>query len=412
MKRDPVFIVGVQRSGTTLVAAMLAGHSKLSCGPETHFFRRLAKQDTHELVEPGNWPRPALRFICSIKHSGFDDCESMHLIEKYELERDQIESYLEGCDPGVPGIIASVTEQFMKREGKTRWVEKTPDHIEYLHSIRRHFPASPIIRMIRDPRDVALSLTRVPWGAKSFMEGVLYWKRLDDVSAPFFAADDLCHTLRFEDLLENPSESLEGLCEFIGEEFEPQMLDTGSAGKKINSRSVPWKAKASEPLDASRSCAWRRELRRDENRLVEGIVGDRLDAYGYSRDETFTQFGEVFPAEPLSAKYSSGLEVVAAAGVRFWRSSPEEKTTTRVYLGDPERNHWLADGGFAKISGLLATVSGILFARLLGRSVYWVPDEGAGHWPGYTAALLKKLLGSARVDNEGRIPSSKVDAHT
>lgn len=389
---EPIFIVGAPRSGTTLLSAMLAAHSALSCGPETHFFRRLAAVDADLLCDPQAWPGPAVDFICSIRHSGYGGQDSTTLLEKYGITREEVASYLESREPSIAAILASVTVPYMAGMGKQRWVEKTPDHLAFTPLIRRYFPRSPIIRIVRDSRDVALSLLKVPWGAQSFLEALLFWKKQDDRSRLFFAGDENTHTLRFEDLIASPVETLETLCDFVGVAFEPGMLDTARTGKQVNSRSVSWKAKASQPLDASRIASWRNALTPAENQLAEAILGDRLAAYGYPIEARFRRLGEIIPDLDLAIKYESALTSVASEGVRFWQADDGEKPSVRVYLGDPGNNRWLKDRRSGKLAGTLSISANILSTPLTGKSVYWIPESDEDHWSGYSAFLLKKLL--------------------
>ena len=395
MTENPIFIVGAPRSGTTLLAAALATHSRISCGPETHFFRRLSETEPDELL--ADWPDRAADFICSIKHSGFTGHESKLLIEKYGLQPEEIAAFLVDKMPTVPNILASVTEQHMARMGKQRWAEKTPDHLAHVALIRHYFPDAPIIRIIRDPRDMALSLTRVPWGAGSFFEALLFWRRADQISRDFFATDENSYTLRFEDLLAAPRETLQQLCQFIGEEFEAEMLDTSRTGKQVNSRGVPWKAKVSQPFDPSRSGVWRQEISQADNQLAEAVLGDRLMAYGYPQEETFTRLGELFPASGLAVKYEAELKEIAGQGVRFWPVNGEESPSVKVFLGDPAANHWLAHGGGGKVKNAFSISTEIIKANMTKNQVYWIPEGAEQDWSGYLAFGLKKLLGSHKV---------------
>ena len=156
MNNAPIFIVGVPRSGTTLLAAMLAAHSRISCGPETHFFRKLSKADEDRLVMPATWPDAAIDFVCSIEHASFSNRKPIALIEKYDIDRRQIADYLQQKEPSIANILASITDQYRSKMGKMRWAEKTPDHLMTLHRLRQSFPDAPVVRIIRDPRDVAL----------------------------------------------------------------------------------------------------------------------------------------------------------------------------------------------------------------------------------------------------------------
>lgn len=389
---EPIFVVGAPRSGTTLLTAMLAAHSTLSCGPETHFFRKLASVDADILCAPETWPAPATDFICSIRHSGYAGYASKTLLDKYGLSRAEIEAYLVNREPSIAAVLASVTAQYMDRMRKRRWVEKTPDHLTFAPLIRQYFPQSPIIRIVRDPRDVALSLTKVSWGAQSFLEALLFWKKLDDRSYTFFADDKNTYTLRFEDLITSAVEEMEALCRFADLAFEPAMLDTTRTGKQVNSRNVSWKEKASQPLDSSRIAVWRNELTAEQNQLAEAMLGDRLAAYRYPGEASFDRLGEIIPGMDLAFKYERALTSVTAEGVRFWKVDANEEPSATVYLGDPSNNRWLRDNRSEKLTGTLSISANIIKTSLTNKSVYWIPESNERGWSGYSAFLLKTLL--------------------
>ncbi len=399
----PVFVVGVPRSGTTLLAAMLAAHSRMSCGPETHFFRQLAKSvtssavDPDTLIDPQTWPSLALDFICSITHSSFSSAERLRLTEKYQLQKAQIESFLAARDPTVANMLASIAQPFMERMGKFRWVEKTPDHIQSVKSIRKYFADSPILRITRDPRDVALSLRKVPWGAMSLMEAFSYWRAMDESSNDFFTTDRLSYSLRYEDLIASPKEELTKVCEFLGEEFEEGMLDTSSTGKMLNSRNVPWKDKASQPVDATRISLWKKEFSPEQNLLAEAILGDRLEVYGYPREAHFTELGEFYPNRELALKYTDALLAIPAKGIRFWKADPGEQPTARIYLGDPAMDHWFGENKLASLSA----VWDILMTTLSKIHIYWIVDHEINSWTGWSSSIIRQLLGPHKVEADG-----------
>jgi hypothetical protein len=390
--RKPVFIVGVPRSGTTLLAAMLAAHSRISCGPETHFFRKLALIDAERLVKRDTWPKAAVDFICSIEHASFSERTPIPLIEKYQIGCEQITAFLQQREPSIPNMLSSVTEQYMVSMGKVRWAEKTPDHILTLGQIRANFPSSPIIRIIRDPRDVAISLTKVPWGAMSYLEALLLWKRMDDESENFFQSDPLCYSLRYEDLITAPEDELTKLCQFIGEEFEDCMLDTSVTGKQLNSRNVPWKDKVSQPIDAEHQSIWKDQLNRCDNQMAEAILGARLEALGYPVEEDFQRLGEICPSLSLVTKYPQAFKTLATDGVRFWKTSEDERAGVNIYLGDPVVEGWLVGNKLNHVRMGLPIFLGILKAVQSKQAVYWVAGNEPDVWTGLSAFVLKKLL--------------------
>jgi hypothetical protein len=392
MEKEPIFIVGVPRSGTTLLAALLAAHSKLSCGPETHFFRKLPISNLESLIDAVTWPEQAIEFICSITHNSFSESKKTHLIDKFQIDKKQVEEYLKGKPPSIANVLASVTESHMLAMKKSRWVEKTPDHIEYVHLIRKYFPRSPIIRIIRDPRDNALSLVKMPWGPATIPEALFYWKRLDDLSKDFFQEDPLSYTILYEDLLLSLKEQLEKLCNFIGEEFEEGMLDTSHTGKQLNSRNVPWKEMASKPVDPSKLSVWKRELTDSENRLAEAILGDRLKVYGYPVAEDYDKLGVVFPRSSQIGKHKDVFQFLATQGIRFWKVHNQEYPTVRIYVGDPANSDWRGGTVPAKFKTTLSLFTELLQSVIKKDQVYWIPDNCEEQWTGFQSHLLKMLL--------------------
>ena len=395
IQKPPIFIVGVPRSGTTLLAAMLAAHRNMSCGPETHFFRWIQRSNTTELISDNNWPTSAVEFICSIIRRSYHNDENPRLlIEKYGITRDEISSYLIQHAPSVAAMLSSITETHMVNMGKTRWVEKTPDHIMHLEDIRKAFPLAPIIRIVRDPRDVAISLSKMPWGVQSFFEGLIYWRKLDNLAQNFFTSDPYAYTLRFEDLIQSPITELKKLCDFLEESFDPNMLDTSGTGKKLNSSHVPWKEKASQPLDQNRIMVWQKEISPNENILAEAYLGDLLDHYGYLQSTELSRFGYAFPADQLDPKYVQELTCIAAMGIRFWPKNDLESPDVLIFLGDPASNEWSRGYGGSIFSNRLFLTLRIIQYKLLKRKVIWVNPDQEKKWTGLPAQVIKGLMAS------------------
>jgi hypothetical protein len=364
---------------------MLAAHSGLSCGPESHFFDKLSrKRDVGTLYDPRLWPQAAVDHLFSVRHCG------RPVPDNYELSREQLTAYLGSRPPSVAAILGSLTEQYMVRVGKRRWVEKSPSHCQYVHTVRRYFPRSPIVRILRDPRDVALSLLNVPWGVKSLLDGVWEWLSFDQRSASFFEQDPRAYTLRYEDLVDDPEKELKRLCGFLGEAYEPGMLDTSRSSRHTNRTNEPWKVKAGEPPDRSRIRAWSARLAREENRQVEALVGDRLRAYGYEVLHSFRGLASVYPLEQLETN-SRILAGLCAEGYRLWHEVPGEKPALRLYLGDPDRAGWLpATGHLRRLLRTLRIGSHFLRCWLRRQPVHWVHDRATSR------GLSGRLLGLLR----------------
>lgn len=379
----PIFVVGVPRSGTTLLSAMLAAHPHLVCGPETHFFNALADVDARGLLRRADWPRSAVDFLYSIEHVGGA------IPENFGLTRRELTEALARREPSIPSILSGMVELYMERQGKGRWVEKTPDHLLQLDEIRRHYPDSPIVRIIRDPRDVMASWMAVPWGPSTLLSAISHYWLHHDRSARFFEADARCHTLRYEDLVRAPESTLRELCRAVDEPFDPAMLDTSSSVRLVNAANEPWKVKAAERVDASRAEAWRDRLSGDDIRLVEAYLGDQLQANGYPMvAPEFPHYFEVHSPWVLQHHPEVAAEMVAR-GARSW-GLPGERPALSLFLGDP--NGWIGTGRWTRLADAARLARSILGHRLRGVPMAWINPQGRARVRGISSGAISRLL--------------------
>ncbi len=370
--KRPIFVVGVPRSGTTLLAAMLGAHSGLSCGPETHFFVRYAGIGTQKgsneqdckSYEKKMSPRSASDFVCSIKHSG------VPVYEKYGLHPDEIRAFLEKKPVKGESLLRALVEPYMVRLGKRRWVEKTPNHISFVSTIREMFPDALIIKLVRDPRDVALSVMSLPWGPSTLVAALLYWKKLEEMTETFFQSDELSWVLQFEKLLADPEKELRKLCKFIGEQYEARMLDTTKSAESVNSRAVPWKNKVGQPLDLGRVRVWKKKLPETDNTIAEALLADHLLRYGYETHCSFPKVAKLWPSLEAAGKYEDGLRLLSKSGYRF-STGRAKAYDAFVLVGKPD--NWFGRGRFARVRRayiILAQIAWNLWVRHC--EVFWI----------------------------------------
>jgi glycosyltransferase involved in cell wall biosynthesis len=356
----PIFIVGAPRSGATLLAAMLGAHSRLSCGPETMAFASYPKTNGHPLYDPPSWPEKALEGLSSF-YGAQNGYRTDPIFEQLGLTRDEIRKDLETRPPSIAMLLSSVAEQWMNKTGKKRWVEKSPLHLTHAYRIRKCFPQSPIIRVVRDPRDCALSQVKTSKKHLTFFEALKYWKRSDKGSSIFFEKDPLACSVRYEDLVQFPEKELARICEFIGESFEPAMLDRSQSLLLL--RPKPWHLKAGEPLDTSRIRIWERELTKDQKRLAEALLGEHLIKYGY-------------PCNRLSA-------------------------APLVYIGTPDTKSWpLGQGRMKRASQALKIIFCVAMAKLKKQEIFWSRGGDQNSPRTLSARLLYAVLAPFRADLE------------
>jgi hypothetical protein len=187
----PIFIVGCQSSGTTLLRLMLDSHPGISCGPETRFL-----EDFAALTER-NWS----------------------YMRNYGFPR----SY---WDRKLAETFDSIKRDYASETGKTRWADKTPRYALSLGYITELFPACQVVHVIRDGRDVVAS-HRDRWGYWSAIKAVEKWPRYIRAArqAGRSLPSDRYHEVRYEDIVGRTEPTMRLLLEFLDEPWSPAVLE-------------------------------------------------------------------------------------------------------------------------------------------------------------------------------------------
>jgi hypothetical protein len=397
----PVFIVGIARSGTTLLSAMLSAHSRLDCGPESRFFARYRHLDAAaraRLVERSMWPRPAVDFIASLRNQGHP------INELFGLTLPQIDGFLAAREPSLAAMLESLTVLHAQAAGKARWMEKTPRHLLMVEALWRHWPDAFVVRIVRDPRDVALSLARMPFAKDSVVGNLVRIDQDERASHERIESDARAMTLRYEDLVTQPERELRRVCAFIGEAYEPRMLDSRETAGAVAAEHEWWKAAVAGPLNSDSVGRWQREMPFDTRRFAALHLADYLRRHGYEAAADASGEVAILPAGdavgPSNEELLLGLARHGLVVVRPVPASPRLQHRQRhlVFLGvkgqlDPNRDQPAARHVYR--TGLLA--AGLLLRRIRGRPILWVRQatlrDRRSHDPAERLlALLLRLL--------------------
>lgn len=217
--------MGLGRSGNTLLRLMLDAHPDLAIPPETDFIPELATR-----CEPAE--DPAGEFIRVVTgHWRFTDLG----VDGAELERrvGAIEPFSVGA--GLRVLYGLYAAKF----GKPRFGDKTPFHLDHMRLLERPMPEARFIHMIRDGRDVAVSI-RPLWFGPNSVRGAAHWWR-DGIERARVTSAGLqgYMELRFEDLVLDTEPWLRRVCDFIELPWDPAML---AYHERLASRQPSWRA--------------------------------------------------------------------------------------------------------------------------------------------------------------------------
>lgn len=270
----PFFILGAGRSGTSLLSRMLNQHPNLAVPPESHLYSTFHPWRRYygNLASPQNRADLVADMIASAALRDWSP----------RLRADEVLSHIDGEDFGA--VVDGVMRAWAAKRGKGRWGEKTPKHVRYWKQIRADFIGSPVIHVVRDGRDVALSMINARFGPKSIYSCAKGWReyleQMGDVRDSL--SPGLFLEIRYEDLLQNTERVLQETCDFLEESYAPEMLayyhDASPYPTDVRNRE-----NLAKPVIVENMRKWRSRMTKDEVRVFEAVAGDCLDRYGYAR---------------------------------------------------------------------------------------------------------------------------------
>lgn len=258
---EKFFILGCPRSGTTMLQQALNRHSQIVIPPETKFFFYFYRQ-SH---------RQQLRHLKRLNEDlGIDIPPPSRRIRTVEESR---------------AFFEDMSQRYLSRLGRTGvtlFGEKTPEHTSRVHYIRELYPDAKIIFILRDGRDVALSLSRVPWLDVTILGGFLIWLYYCRFAAQLRRQGvENVSFVRYEDLVTSPRPTISSISKTFGVEYDDQMAIGFGNFEGIPRREFAWKQRSARPITASRANIWRRELTSPDVALLEAIGGRALESLGY-----------------------------------------------------------------------------------------------------------------------------------
>ena len=265
----PLLILGVRRSGTTLLRVMLDRHSQLAVPDESYFVPQLADRHLRR-VDPDDF---------------VDDLRRLNTLAEWDVPLDKVRDRLHSDMP-IGAAIATVYAVYAEQQGKARWGDKTPMYMQNLRLLEQLFPDALFVHLIRDGRDAALSFLEMPRGlvtetwmhprtpadfASQWRTEVAAARRLGRrVGARYLE-------VRYEELVADVGGVLRRISEFAGLEYEPGMADYAG---NVDVSAKPHQQRLRQP-PTSGVRDWRTEMSPDDVAAFEHVAGDLLHELGY-----------------------------------------------------------------------------------------------------------------------------------
>lgn len=273
----PVFVVGMPRSGTTLLARLLESGASYTALPESHFFARFI------------WTSVVQRPITGLDAAwdAFARSRRWHLATRFEDEEP-----LRRGGP-VPERYRRVFLGWVQRElaaadvdiADGGWIENTPAHLEGLPFIRHLFPDARVIGMVRDPRAVQASIAEVDWNRARPAGNAERWRWYGRTLNNYTREDpEHIRTITYESLVRHPEQTMNELAHWLGIPFDASALgQIQSTSHGFHASNEPWKRRALQPPDPARIDAWKKVLSDADIARVEQGAWPEAGLFGYQQ---------------------------------------------------------------------------------------------------------------------------------
>jgi hypothetical protein len=299
---EAVFIVGVHRSGTTLMRAILNSSSQIGVSNENHYLG-------HDLGDAGI--HGAIKRIGDLHDDRVVDEVVEHVYDDVvksrrwfrspsrawiwltrNIPREEFRQRLRASDRKEWAVFETLMRAYADRHGKAIVGEKTPAHVRHGDTLLRWFPRGRVVHMLRDPRGIYVSDVRrrrlepgsLPYRLLALVSPALAWVLLVQTTVAWHRSFTRMRlnarrhpgrylVVRFEDLVINPESEIRRVCTFLGVDFEDAMLEriVVSYGHALGMAG----------FDAHAAERWRQQISRPANRWFRLWLGKPMRSVGY-----------------------------------------------------------------------------------------------------------------------------------
>lgn len=311
----PIFIVGVPRSGTTLLVNLLGGHPLLAPIYETKFLRnlfflceriswiesesigrRLAGIFGEPLVrsrfvkECARFRRKAIAYneVPQENNGTKQSYEAFPFGETFCIQYSlddvirETDTWLEAVKrrPAGGAAIWDSARDYVNRlfdihcarMDKPQWINKTPGFLNHLDGLAKLYPQARYIHLLRDGRDIAVSNLSLRWGPTTVREAARRWRELILLGRKSSQDNHLtCIEVRYEDLIESPVSVVTKIFDFLALDADPDKL------------------LSLMPIFKARTGVWRSLFSVEDREVFAREAGDLLVQLGYEKNNDWVK---------------------------------------------------------------------------------------------------------------------------
>ena len=268
----PVFVIGAERSGTTILGSVLGAPTDGLTIPESHFFVENVLSHSRQAEFPSELPKI---------------WKNIARNPRFQLWDWQVDTATEKAlikNPTVQSFWQSLVREYGKTVGRpspSYWVDHTPMHALHITALIDLFPEARFVHIVRDPRAVAASILSLRWGPATREDFPGYW--LQKVGCALMGQitfPNKFSLVKYEDFIASPEETLK----ILSKNLDLPHLDSRlPLHFKVPAASNKQHSYLNSGIIAGVSSNWEERLTVSDVEYLEGALGGLMDVLGYGR---------------------------------------------------------------------------------------------------------------------------------
>lgn len=289
-KNPFLFVVGCQRSGTTMLQRMLDAHPQLAVAYDSLFITRAIKGE-------------AIGFDPALTDAVVELARTHPRFSRLGLSEEAVARAAAGA--GVySGFVSGIYDELARMHGKPLAGEKSPGYCRHLPHLHALMPWVKVVHLIRDGRDIALSIRDWGkgaaklelWETEPIAAGALWWRRdvIRGCGDGRELPSEVYLEVRYEELVADPEGGLRTIAAFLGLAYDGAMVEY-HLGKTKEKAGLSAKAAWLPPTKGIRD--WRGQMSERDQELFEALAGEQLGMLGYER-----RFGRISDGVAAAAR--------------------------------------------------------------------------------------------------------------
>ncbi len=266
--KGPLFIVGFGRSGTKLLRAILNANTQITIpNVESNVLPMWIMQENRygDLSVKQNFKR----FYANAVNEPF----FIHMKQRRNVI--SLNDWYSGCSKHhVEDVFEVMIKYYSGYTQGQIWGDKSPANTRYISRIKKKFPQSKFIHIVRDVRDCCASAKKA-WKSNVYRTAQRWANTVQEARNASFDMRNDYFEIKYEDLIQDPENSIKAICRFLSVAYDKNMLTLNKSTEKFGD------AAGSTQIISTNKNKYKEKLTPKEISGIETIARSGLKRHGY-----------------------------------------------------------------------------------------------------------------------------------